>query len=386
MVLRHVSEYQIFRYYLGVDFKIGVAFRSPFRKERNPSFNIYKNESGKLYFKDFGNSTWGDCFDFIMQKYNIDLPSAIMMVGVDFDISSFEGHSDKFRNRRNMIRTYANKINLNLNVHEYPKEEPAEKEIKNYDIEFCSLDKRANELDKYFYDKYGIRFSMMSSNVYNLQVASKVNFVSNSGKNIEIVSEKDNPIFVYKGYEDEKSVRFYRPYAKEYQLKHFGSIVKGDYFGKKLVRSISNSGTAEMYNLIFCAGQKDALCVSSSFHKSIGIAMGSEGNSIRPEILTELYMMGFRDENMYVLYDNDKTGIERSIRISKETGLKYVATSSFFSTIFGFYGFEEINECKDVADLCEVLKKNLESGIGITEEKILEQEMINSSKKEILII
>ena len=39
-ILKRISEYDIFKYYVGKDFKMG-SISSPLRKDRNPSFDIY---------------------------------------------------------------------------------------------------------------------------------------------------------------------------------------------------------------------------------------------------------------------------------------------------------------------------------------------------------
>ena len=60
-ILRLVSEEEIFRHFLGYDFKIGKTYKSPLREDNNPSFNVYYNPYGELRFKDF-NGYQGSCF------------------------------------------------------------------------------------------------------------------------------------------------------------------------------------------------------------------------------------------------------------------------------------------------------------------------------------
>lgn len=320
-----------------------------------------------------------------MQKYQVELPEAIMMIGVDFDIASFEGNSDRFQNRRNMIRTYANKINLDLHVADVLHEEPEEREIKTYQLDYLDEFTSDQLLKTYFGHKYGLATPIMGRSIYDVKAVSKVSFVSNSGKNIEVVAEDGNPIFMYKGYNDFRSVRFYRPFAQENQIKHFGSIVKGDYFGKKFVLEYATIGKAEDTNIVFCAGQKDAMCVTAYFRGCIGVAMGSEGNKIPMNILTELYMLGYQHDNMYVLYDNDKTGKERSIKISKETGLQYISTGGFFHTIGATTGIE-LDNCKDVADMIESFVNYNQGGFQWSVDKDnFTKRMIEHAKHEALI-
>lgn len=67
-ILNRVSEDEIYRFYLGHDFKLGKVFHSPFRKDVNPSFSINVTKSKRLSHLDFADSTKkGGCFDFVMQ-------------------------------------------------------------------------------------------------------------------------------------------------------------------------------------------------------------------------------------------------------------------------------------------------------------------------------
>ena len=50
-ILDKVNEYDIYSYYMGT-FKIGHLYNSPFRKDNNPSFAVYKGRRGNLMFKD----------------------------------------------------------------------------------------------------------------------------------------------------------------------------------------------------------------------------------------------------------------------------------------------------------------------------------------------
>lgn len=87
-ILAKVSEYQIFRYYLGKDFKIGKPISSPFHKDDNPSFSIMATSGGRLYFTDFANSEHrGTCIEFVMQLFGVNYYQAVAKVAGDFGIS-----------------------------------------------------------------------------------------------------------------------------------------------------------------------------------------------------------------------------------------------------------------------------------------------------------
>lgn len=68
-ILSKVSEYDIYRYYIGRDFDLNKVFKSPIpgRKDDTPSF-IVGNKTGSLYHFDFGDSSSrGTVINFVEQ-------------------------------------------------------------------------------------------------------------------------------------------------------------------------------------------------------------------------------------------------------------------------------------------------------------------------------
>ncbi len=87
-VLRKVSEYDIFRYYMPhTNWHINVITFSPFRNENNPSFMI-GDKNGRLTFIDFADtSKRGSCFDFVKMIYNLrDLRETLSLIDRDFGL------------------------------------------------------------------------------------------------------------------------------------------------------------------------------------------------------------------------------------------------------------------------------------------------------------
>ena len=58
-ILSSISEYSIFCNYIGYKFRVGEKFNSPFRKDRNPSFGIFKAKNGSLLYKDLATGDSG---------------------------------------------------------------------------------------------------------------------------------------------------------------------------------------------------------------------------------------------------------------------------------------------------------------------------------------
>lgn len=84
-VLSYITQEEIYRFYLAKNFRFNTPFSSPFRVDKNPSFVI----SNKNYrYKDFAMGDSGNCFNFVMQLFNINYNLALIQIVTDFNIRS----------------------------------------------------------------------------------------------------------------------------------------------------------------------------------------------------------------------------------------------------------------------------------------------------------
>ena len=64
-ILSKVTEYDIYSAYIG-NFKVGMIYNSPFRKDKNPSFGcFYSRTTKQLMFKDHGTGDCGNVIKFV---------------------------------------------------------------------------------------------------------------------------------------------------------------------------------------------------------------------------------------------------------------------------------------------------------------------------------
>lgn len=86
-ILSRISEYDIYRMYIGYDFKLDRAILSPFRDENNPSFSIYPSKEGKLIFTDYADPYYrGDVVTFVMMKWGLNYNEALEKIDGDFGL------------------------------------------------------------------------------------------------------------------------------------------------------------------------------------------------------------------------------------------------------------------------------------------------------------
>lgn len=88
-ILNRVSEYHVFAYYLGFNFTIGKAFTSPFRKDKTPSFCVFRTTSNNLMYKDFATGDTGDMFSLIERKYGLNFYSTLLQINKDFNLKLY---------------------------------------------------------------------------------------------------------------------------------------------------------------------------------------------------------------------------------------------------------------------------------------------------------
>lgn len=86
-ILAKISDYDIFRYYLG-NFTLGKTVCSPFgKRDTNPSLLVKVGKGGSIMYKDMRFSEYtGDCFKLVMQLFGLSFVEAINKIAMDFGI------------------------------------------------------------------------------------------------------------------------------------------------------------------------------------------------------------------------------------------------------------------------------------------------------------
>lgn len=86
-ILKKITSFDIFNYYIPGGVLVNQPILSPLRDESNPSFIISNKYSsdGELYYKDFKLGT-GDCITFVAKKNNISYFDALKLINRDFNL------------------------------------------------------------------------------------------------------------------------------------------------------------------------------------------------------------------------------------------------------------------------------------------------------------
>ena len=79
-ILSKVTEYDIYAAYIG-NFKVGMIYNSPFRKDKNPSFGcFYSRTTKQLMFKDHGTGDCGNVIKFVSLLTGLTNYSDILII------------------------------------------------------------------------------------------------------------------------------------------------------------------------------------------------------------------------------------------------------------------------------------------------------------------
>ena len=277
LILSRFSEEQLMEYYLHIPVKKGL-FRSPLRRDKQPTCSFYRNKSGTLIFKDFATGQHLNVFDVVQSIFRCDYFESIRIIANDFGIV-----------RDNTLHKNPGKINLNpIKI--------KDKEISKIQIEVQEF----TDGELKWWGKYGISKDILKRfNVYSCKHV----FLNDQ---LFAESQQHCPIFGY--------------YGKKYQ----GLELWRCYFPKRTsFRFITNwpSKKIQGYDqlpkkgklLVITKSMKDSMCLYSC--GITACAPNSENLFISDKVLEDLKS---RFKNIVVLYDNDRPGLYNMAKIRRE--------------------------------------------------------------------
>lgn len=277
LILSRFSEEQLMEYYLHIPVKKGL-FRSPLRRDKQPTCSFYRNKSGTLIFKDFATGQHLNIFDVVQSIFRCDYFESLRIIANDFGIV-----------RDNALHKNPGKINLNpIKI--------KDKEISKIQIEVQEF----TDSELKWWGRYGISKDILKRfNVYSCKHV----FLNDQ---LFAESQQHCPIFGY--------------YGKKYQSLELWRC----YFPKRTsFRFITNwpSKKIQGYDqlpkkgklLVITKSMKDSMCLYSC--GITACAPNSENLFIPDKVLEDLKN---RFENIVVLYDNDRPGLYNMAKIRKE--------------------------------------------------------------------
>jgi hypothetical protein len=312
-LLRGISEYDIFKKYLGYDFKPHRNYLSPFRDEMKPSFGMFVTKEGHLFFKDFGGDGYGgDCIKFVALLFKISYFDAIQKIKADFNFHI--GTPPERQQHTTVNSTPKPFTRIQIIAKSFLKEE-----LK-------------------YWNQYGIDISdLKRENIFSVSQL--------------FISKKKVPIgkslvFAY-FYQDHGNeyLKIYQPFEKLHKWYSNVPVKK-----PLLLDRLEHKSTA----VTLAKSKKDKIVLNKVITDVYETQ--KEGKEVVPEELNNFFDEYY--ENKYVFFDNDVAGIKaanslkpfgfHSIYIPVEFNQEGIKDPSDLVLKYGFKALEKLIQCYEL--------------------------------------
>lgn len=295
-ILKKVSSYDIFKYYIHNFKRVGDSFCSELRKDNNPSCTIYRADNGEFKYKDFASGDNHSCFNYVMVKFNCTYGESLRIIANDFNL---------FKSKAPGV-IVANDVLPKLPEHSYKKEKSI----------ITPYYRNWNLYDFTYWNRYSITLSLLDD--YQIKPCDFV--LVGEGR---LNNHKDNPVYVY---DFDGEYKIYRPLEKVRSKRWFSNTTRNTIQGYKQLDDRADT-------LVITKSLKDVICFKLLGYNSI--AFSSESTIPDDSVFSELES---RFKKIVLFYDRDEIGTKFCKKISDKCGYPY-----FF-----------IEEAKDLSDYIEL--------------------------------
>ena len=296
-ILSKVNEYDIYASYIG-QFKPGLIYNSPFRKDTNPSFGVFLSKrTGKLLFKDHGSGVCGDVIKFVREITGISNYNDVLQEIV---------RKLKITNRTVLKST---------------------KPIESKETIIGIVRQAFTEIDKTYWGSYHITMPTLEKfNVHSIKY-----YLCNGI--VKGIYKDENPMYAYKVY---NNFKIYRPLGDKF-TKWRNNLTDIDVQGYAQLPKKCNL-------LIITKSLKDVMVLHEMGYNAV--SPSSESTFIPDIVLNDLKK---RFKNILICFDRDIPGVQNMRKVSLKTGLKgFLVHKSFkakdISDAVKTNGFESVKD------------------------------------------
>lgn len=270
-ILSKVTEYDIYSAYLG-NFKVGMIYNSPFRKDKNPSFGCYYSRRTKqLMFKDHGTGDCGNVIKFVQL------------------FTGLTNYSDILNDIVNKLKI-TNDTQLVSSKQYIPSQETV--------IGVVRQDFTKADID------YWSQYNISKQTLKKFDVSSIKYYLCNGI--VKGIYKDTNPMYAYKVY---NHFKIYKPLADKY-TKWRNNLTENDIQGFK---QLPKTGDI----LIITKSLKDVMCL---YEMGIPAISPSSESTWIPEKALEDILKRFK--RVLICFDRDVAGVKNLRKLSLKTGLE----------------------------------------------------------------
>ena len=297
-ILSKVTEYDIYAHYLG-QFKVGMIYNSPFRKDKNPSFGIfYSKRTKQLLFKDHGTGECGNVIKFVQlytgkTNYNDILQDIVAKLNITTD------------------------TRLDSSKQYIPSQETVIGVVRQ---EFTDVD-----------TNYWSQFHISIKTLKKFNVNSIKYYLCNGV--VKGIYKPENPMYAYKVY---NNFKVYRPLGDKY-TKWRNNLTEYDVQGYE---QLPKKGDI----CIITKSLKDVMCL---YEMGIPAISPSSESTWLPDTVLEDILKRFK--RVLICFDRDGPGMRNLRKISLKTGLNGLIMHKKFkakdiSDAIKANGFDKVKE------------------------------------------
>ena len=281
-ILKKVTEYDIFKYYIEGFEAPGKKFCSEIRVDKRPSCSIKIMGTGKAVYRDWATGETCDCFKYLQQKYGLTLYECLKVISNDFNLGLHSGEVEK------------NKTMNIIGEHLRKQPKAIDTKIRIVSIPFTVAGKS-------YWNSYGVREEILS--LY------KVKQISHYYINISLITIPRREVAFSYAFGNYK-YKILRPFNKEWKwiTNANASTIQG-------YEQLSDYGEL----LFITKSLKDVMVLTSLGFNAI--APQSENTVMSLDTVAKLVQLW---DKVIIYYDNDPPGISASISHSELYEVGYI--------------------------------------------------------------
>ena len=297
-ILSKVTEYDIYAHYLG-QFKVGMIYNSPFRKDKNPSFGLfYSKRTKQLLFKDHGTGECGNVIKFV-QLYT--------------------GKT----NYNDILQDIVTKLNITADT----KLDSSKQYIPSQETVIGVVRQEFTDVDT----NYWSQFHISTKTLKKFNVNSIKYYLCNGV--VKGIYKPENPMYAYKVY---NNFKVYRPLGDKY-TKWRNNLTEYDVQGYE---QLPKKGDI----CIITKSLKDVMCL---YEMGIPAISPSSESTWLPDTVLEDILKRFK--RVLICFDRDGPGVRNLRKISLKTGLNGLIMHKKFkakdiSDAIKANGFDKVKE------------------------------------------
>jgi len=281
LIINKIGAFAIYNYYID-GLKIGVPMKSPFRKEKNPSF-VVKQGPNSYYHKDYGAGEYnGTCIDLVKFLYNLSLSDAIKKIAKDFGLLENDVE-------------YAIKLKEPV---------PQQEKIKKYDIIEVIPKPFGEEHLKYL---SSFHISPDSLDIFpDVKVTAIKEWRLNRAK-MPLKRKEASFAYIMK-----QGIKIYKPFGEK--IEKFKSTIPF-----RTIMGLSNLENTKFG--IITKSAKDSFVIGEHITKNICCVQGEDITSITDE---DIEWINKNCKQVYLNFDGDYPGKKASLALTEKTGWKHI--------------------------------------------------------------